>query len=335
MQRTFDFDIETSNGSTHTFNSIDKSEYNGFLEFIKSKKYVLSSGESMARQEDWSSTDESHDGYLERMKEEGKRSRAKEAKVVLQDDDDDDEDDADFNPEEVGESDVAEEYDSEVDTSTSSSDESNGNAASTKPGTAGGGEGASSADNSGDERPAKTKESIKKQVIKTKVEKSVSERKPVSEKKTEKKSSSDKKQSSMTDTTKKTKKKTKDPNAPKKPLTAFLLFSNEVRDEVKKSLPTGSTIGDVAKVIGERWKSVTDSEKTKYGNIYKAEHLKYQEAMKKYEKSGSAAASGSGVQKSSAERATPKSQKVGEIVGKLSAGVYKSEEFVESSDTSD
>ena len=36
----------------------------------------------------------------------------------------------------------------------------------------------------------------------------------------------------------------KDPNAPKRPLSAYFIFSNESREEVKKANP-GSTVGDV------------------------------------------------------------------------------------------
>ena len=69
-------------------------------------------------------------------------------------------------------------------------------------------------------------------------------------------------------------KRKKDPNAPKRPQTAFFVFSAKVLDyyysvpvfnfllqfraEVKNELGEGSRVGDVAKELGKRWKQMTD-----------------------------------------------------------------------------
>eukprot|EP00698_Gefionella_okellyi_P001430 TRINITY_DN11388_c0_g1_i2.p1 TRINITY_DN11388_c0_g1~~TRINITY_DN11388_c0_g1_i2.p1 ORF type:complete len:377 (+),score=82.15 TRINITY_DN11388_c0_g1_i2:97-1227(+) len=50
----------------------------------------------------------------------------------------------------------------------------------------------------------------------------------------------------------------KDPLAPKKPLSAFLIFSGAQRSSVKED---GMSIGDVAKKLGELWKAMDDAEK--------------------------------------------------------------------------
>lgn len=61
----------------------------------------------------------------------------------------------------------------------------------------------------------------------------------------------------------KKKKRKKDPNEPKRPLSAFLIYSNEVRAEVKKEHPNDK-IGDIAKKIGLKWGALSDEEKKPY-----------------------------------------------------------------------
>jgi len=61
----------------------------------------------------------------------------------------------------------------------------------------------------------------------------------------------------------KKKKKIKDPNQPKKPLSAFFLFSNEKRAAVKADHPDAS-IGDVGKKLGEMWRVLGDVDKRTY-----------------------------------------------------------------------
>ncbi|CAO2624590.1 High mobility group protein B1 (Fragment) [Lemmus lemmus] len=66
-----------------------------------------------------------------------------------------------------------------------------------------------------------------------------------------------------------TKKKFKDPNAPKRPPSAFYLFCSEYRPKIKGEHP-GLSIDDVAKKLGEMWNN-TDN-KQPYGK--KAAELK-------------------------------------------------------------
>ena len=72
------------------------------------------------------------------------------------------------------------------------------------------------------------------------------------------------------------KRKKKDPNAPKRPLSAFFLFCHDERPAVKAIYPTYS-VGEVAKELGERWNKVTPETKHKY-------ELKAQEDKGRYEK---------------------------------------------------
>jgi len=72
------------------------------------------------------------------------------------------------------------------------------------------------------------------------------------------------------------KKRFKDPNAPKRPPSAFFIFCAEYRPKVKGEQP-GATIGDVAKRLGEMWNGTSSEDKVPFEK--KAAKLK-----EKYEK---------------------------------------------------
>ncbi|XP_073335469.1 high mobility group protein B1-like [Pagrus major] len=72
------------------------------------------------------------------------------------------------------------------------------------------------------------------------------------------------------------KKKFKDPNAPKRPPSAFFIFCSEFRPKVKGESP-GLTIGEVAKRLGEMWNGTAQEDKQPFEK--KAAKLK-----EKYEK---------------------------------------------------
>lgn len=67
-------------------------------------------------------------------------------------------------------------------------------------------------------------------------------------------------------------KKSKDPNAPKRPLTAFFLFMDDFRKAYKEANPDSKGVKMVAKEGGEKWKLMTDEEKKPYTD--KAAELK-------------------------------------------------------------
>ncbi|XP_036430792.1 high mobility group protein B2a [Colossoma macropomum] len=58
-------------------------------------------------------------------------------------------------------------------------------------------------------------------------------------------------------------KKKKDPNAPKRPPSAFFVFCSDHRPKVKNDNP-GISIGDIAKKLGEMWSKLSAKEKTPY-----------------------------------------------------------------------
>ncbi|XP_028655171.1 high mobility group protein B1b isoform X2 [Erpetoichthys calabaricus] len=72
------------------------------------------------------------------------------------------------------------------------------------------------------------------------------------------------------------KKRAKDPNAPKRPPSAFFIFCSDYRPKIKAESP-GLSIGDVAKKLGEMWNSTSAEDKQPYEK--KAAKLK-----EKYEK---------------------------------------------------
>ena len=80
------------------------------------------------------------------------------------------------------------------------------------------------------------------------------------------KSNKTKKGSSKTKAAKKTKDKKapkmpkKDPNEPKRPMSSFLLFGNKHRAEVKAANPDVS-FGEIGKLIGQKWKVVSEEGK--------------------------------------------------------------------------
>lgn len=74
----------------------------------------------------------------------------------------------------------------------------------------------------------------------------------------------------------------KDPNAPKRPQTAFFLFAADFRAEVRAGLPDGSTVGEVAKELGRRWGSLGDDEKSKYQQASEKNKAQYEKDMEAY-----------------------------------------------------
>lgn len=55
-------------------------------------------------------------------------------------------------------------------------------------------------------------------------------------------------------------KKEKDPNAPKRPLSAYMYFSSDMRNSVKDQNPD-ATFGELGKILGAKWKEMDDDEK--------------------------------------------------------------------------
>uniref|UniRef100_A0A3B1IGS7 FACT complex subunit SSRP1 n=1 Tax=Astyanax mexicanus TaxID=7994 RepID=A0A3B1IGS7_ASTMX len=194
--RSFDFEIETKQGSQYTFSSIEREEYGKLFDFVNAKKLSIKNRgfkEGMKAKDDMysDSDDDQHDAYLERMKQEGKiREEAN---------------DSDDSEAGSGEWQRVYQYDSKASASESSGDEAD----------------------SDDER--KKKPAKKAKIVK--------------EKKTRKKE-----------------KKQKDIGAPKRPMSAYMLWLNSSRERIKGENP-GISVTEISKKAGEMWKQLSKEKK--------------------------------------------------------------------------
>jgi hypothetical protein len=74
-------------------------------------------------------------------------------------------------------------------------------------------------------------------------------------------------------------KRKKDPNAPKRSLSAFFFFNKEERDKIKESSPQLS-LGEMAKELGRRWQKCTN--KGKFEALAKTDKVRYENEMTVY-----------------------------------------------------
>jgi hypothetical protein len=75
--------------------------------------------------------------------------------------------------------------------------------------------------------------------------------------------------------------KKKDPNAPKRGLSAYMFFANEQRDKVREDNP-GISFGQVGKMLGEKWKALSDSERRPYEEKAAADKKRYEDEKATY-----------------------------------------------------
>jgi len=76
-------------------------------------------------------------------------------------------------------------------------------------------------------------------------------------------------------------KKKKDPNAPKRPQSAFFLYCADHRASLKAANP-GYSVGDVAKALGKQWQEVDEKLKKSYQEKGEIEKQKYNKVMEAY-----------------------------------------------------
>lgn len=76
--------------------------------------------------------------------------------------------------------------------------------------------------------------------------------------------------------------KPKDPNAPKRPASSYILYQNDVRKELKEQHPEMNN-ADLLTMISERWKNMTTEEKDKYNQENKVLTQQYSEEKKAYD----------------------------------------------------
>jgi len=77
------------------------------------------------------------------------------------------------------------------------------------------------------------------------------------------------------------KKQKKDPNAPKRNMSAYFLYSQVIRPTIKEEHPT-ATFGETAKLISKRYKALTEDERTKFNKLAAEDKERYQKEMRTY-----------------------------------------------------
>eukprot|EP00834_Sanchytrium_tribonematis_P003983 NODE_175_length_14138_cov_1.015314.p9 type:complete len:207 gc:universal NODE_175_length_14138_cov_1.015314:10361-9741(-) len=83
---------------------------------------------------------------------------------------------------------------------------------------------------------------------------------------------------------KKAKKPASDPNMPKKPLSSYFIFAQEMRPTLKAEMPEANQT-EIAKQLGVVWRGMTDAEKQDYVDQHNQLVSNYKSAMEKYSKS--------------------------------------------------
>ncbi|XP_017062302.1 high mobility group protein DSP1 isoform X2 [Drosophila ficusphila] len=95
----------------------------------------------------------------------------------------------------------------------------------------------------------------------------------------------------------KKRKQIKDPNAPKRSLSAFFWFCNDERNKVKALNPEFG-VGDIAKELGRKWSDVDPEVKQKYESMAERDKARYEREMTEYKTSGKIAMSAPSMQAS-------------------------------------
>uniref|UniRef100_L7M9Q0 FACT complex subunit SSRP1 n=1 Tax=Rhipicephalus pulchellus TaxID=72859 RepID=L7M9Q0_RHIPC len=297
--RSFDFEVEAKSGLVHTFSSIEKEEYGRLFDYVSEKKLRIKNRGTLGGTKEKpnynddelidSDAEDAPDAYLARVKDEGRQR---------DEGDSDESSDESFNPGESG-SEVAEEFDSNVE---SSSDSDAGS---------GGGKGGSGSDSGSEKREKPKKEKKEKKSRSAKTVKEPGMRKP------------------------RRPKKERDANKPKRPPSAYFLWLAENREKIKKDNP-GFSITDVTKRAGELWKEVTD--KSKWEEQAAEAAAKYKEAMAAYQASQKDRPQESDdekEQKKSVKKSKPSSTPKPKPASSPIKGNFKSKEYISSSGSSD
>ncbi len=80
---------------------------------------------------------------------------------------------------------------------------------------------------------------------------------------------------------KKKKKKKKDPNAPKRNQSSFFLYSNYIRNDVKRRYPDAK-FGEIAQIISREFKALPPHERAQWDQRAAEDKERYQREMEDY-----------------------------------------------------
>lgn len=85
---------------------------------------------------------------------------------------------------------------------------------------------------------------------------------------------------------KKKKRAKKDPNAPKRPLSAYMFFARDKREEIIGKKPElKANVAEVGRQIGAAWNSMPPDEKAPYETQAEGDKRRYEKQMQEYRKS--------------------------------------------------
>jgi len=79
----------------------------------------------------------------------------------------------------------------------------------------------------------------------------------------------------------KKRKRVKDPNAPKRALSAFFWFCNDERPRVREGM-ADATVGEIAKELGRRWNNCSPAVKGKYEALNAKDKARYEKEIAAY-----------------------------------------------------
>eukprot|EP00042_Codosiga_hollandica_P050857 m.616714 g.616714 ORF g.616714 m.616714 type:complete len:749 (+) comp58169_c0_seq1:118-2364(+) len=283
--RSFDLEIELKNGAAAVeFKNLQRAEYEKLYSFIDAKGLRIlnlkEQHQARNRANLGDSDDEGDfDPYMNRIKADAQEEEAANRQGG---DDDDESDDEDFQAGDSSSS-AAEEYDSNPDTTDSDSGS----------GSEDGGKSGSGSDD--EEKAPKEKKEKKKTSEKPKSKKSEEPKpkKPAAEAQEKRKRETSDGEASGSESddegdggAKKGKakraKKEKDPNAPKRPNSGYMLWLAANRERIKAENP-GIKVTDIAKKGGEVWKTLSADEKETFESQSKKDWEVYRVAAAKYE----------------------------------------------------
>ncbi|CAL1159570.1 unnamed protein product [Cladocopium goreaui] len=74
----------------------------------------------------------------------------------------------------------------------------------------------------------------------------------------------------------------RDPNMPKRPLSSYMLWLQDNRASIVKSMPAGHKVTDVMREAGAQWSKLTAAKKKKYEKAAADAKAKYLEEMEEY-----------------------------------------------------
>ncbi|KAG8434818.1 hypothetical protein GDO86_012971 [Hymenochirus boettgeri] len=135
-------------------------------------------------------------------------------------------------------------------------------------------------------------------------------------------------------------KKHKDPSAPKRPMSAYMLWLNASREKIKSENP-GISITDLSKKAGEIWKSMNREKKEEWDRRAEEAKRDYEKAMKEYKSNAISETTKKEKKRKGEKKKTDKSEKKivkasppSRTAPKPSSDSFKSKEFVSSDESS-